>query len=349
MLAGPTGTSDYFGEAAFSRGFPTPNESSLRTGLTPGGGGSMFPAPSPNTQALFNALQPSGGATPGTVDFLRTVNRATALAQGNAFAAPTSQPTDPNLPGNMEQKFQNSQQITSDPFGHPDQDAVNGLYMLANNAGGRGQIPIPQNNLQTTMAQINNVAATAQETSPISKRGAKNSVESIDTADLSESDASEKPATRSTRGRNAKNAKAAANNRRKADETPAKPPASKKSKGNNGVAHMEEDDDDDDESLKMEDDSIKGRKMTDEEKRKNFLERNRCVTLLNFPTAGAKISILTCQQRCCTEMSSAQEAMASEPSSQSRALLNGKRCTLANCYPATRGNCQPQVSAARSP
>ena len=287
MLAGPTGTSDYFGEAAFSRGFPTPNESSLRTGLTPGGGGSMFPAPSPNTQALFNALQPSGGATPGTVDFLRTVNRATALAQGNTFAAPTSQPTDPSLSNNMDQKFQSNQQSASDPFGHPDQDAVNGLYMLANNAGGRGQLPLQQNNLQTTMTQMNTIAATSQETSPASKRGAKNSVESIDAADLSESDESEKPATRSTRGRNAKNTKATSNNRRKADETPAKPPPSKKSKGSNGAAHMEDDDDDDDDeedesSLKLDDDGTKNKKMTDEEKRKNFLERNRCVPFSHF-------------------------------------------------------------------
>ncbi|KAK4982614.1 hypothetical protein LTR28_002672, partial [Elasticomyces elasticus] len=69
MLTGPTGASDYFSsDHHFPGSFPTPNESSLRTGLTPGGGGSMFPAPSPNSQALFNAMQ-SSGATPGTLDF----------------------------------------------------------------------------------------------------------------------------------------------------------------------------------------------------------------------------------------------------------------------------------------
>src|SRR5262249_8657233 len=176
LLAGPTGTNDYFGEASFNRGFPTPNESSLRTGLTPGGGGSMFPAPSPNTQALFNALQPAGGATPGTLDFLRTVNRATAAAQGANFAAPTSQPTDPNLQPNMDQKYQNAQQQgSSDPFGHPDQDAAIGLYSLAQ-ANGR---MVPQNAIPTNMGQMGNVGPQAQETSPISKRGAKNSIDSI--------------------------------------------------------------------------------------------------------------------------------------------------------------------------
>lgn len=299
MLAGPTGSSDYFGEAAFSRGFPTPNESSLRTGLTPGGGGSMFPAPSPNTQALFNALQPSGGATPGTVDFLRTVNRATAL--NNNFAAPTSQPTDPNLQPNMDQKYQNQQQNTSDPFGHPDQDAVNGLYMLANNGGARAQMSMGQN-MQANMGQMNNMA-TSQERSPTSKRGAKNSIGSIETADVSDSEASEaaKPATRSTRAKNAKNAKG---NRRKADDTPAKAPPSKKTKGSNGAAHMDDDDDDDDDgsSPKMDDDTTKNKKMTDEEKRKNFLERNRYVNGLSSSVtvstdSGRSVAALKCRQR----------------------------------------------------
>lgn len=233
----------------------------------------MFPAPSPNTQALFNALQPSGGATPGTVDFMRTVNRVSTLNQNNNYAAPTSQPTDPNLQPNMDQKFQNPQQTTSDPFGHPDQDAVNGLYMLANNGGARTSMALAQNAVQANMGQMNNMPPTAQATSPTSRRGAKNSIDSIDTADMSDSDESDhKPATRSTRGKNAKNAKA---NRRKADETPAKAPANKKAKGNNGAAQMMDDDDDDGSSPKMDDDGTKNKKMTDEEKRKNFLERNR--------------------------------------------------------------------------
>merc|ERR1711939_875884 len=83
MLAGPQ-QGDYFD--SIGRGFPTPNESSLRTGLTPGGGGSMFPAPSPNSQALFNSLQ-SGGATPGTLDFYRTSLGAKAAQSGNYNAS----------------------------------------------------------------------------------------------------------------------------------------------------------------------------------------------------------------------------------------------------------------------
>ena len=278
MLAGPTGANDYFGDASFSRGFPTPNESSLRTGLTPGGGGSMFPAPSPNTQAIFNSLQPPGGATPGTLDFLRTVNRASAAAQSNNVGGPTSQPAESDAAQTaMDKSYRQPQpaQSSADPFGHPDaNDAANGLYMLAQANGNRNQFPIPSqqpSGLQTNIAPMANAGTQSQETSPRAKTANRSSIGTIsgDNPDLSDSPPSEeqlKPATRS-RGRRS------TNNRRKADEPPAKTP-SKRSKNNSGkITDMLSDDDDMD--LKMEDTHKDGRKMTDEEKRKNFLERNR--------------------------------------------------------------------------
>jgi ATF/CREB family transcription factor len=284
MLAGPTGNSDYFGDAPFSRGFPTPNESSLRTGLTPGGGGSMFPAPSPNTQAIFNSLQPSGGtATPSTLDFMRTVNRASAAAQSNNFGGPTSQPADSNVQTNMEQKFQQPQpQSSSDPFGHPDTDAANGLYMLAQSNGMRNPYPIQGQALQTGMAQMANVGPQSHETSPHTRTANRSSLGTVgtasgDNAELSDSDHSDEQSKPATRSRGKKGS--TTNNRRKADDTPAKTPASKRAKNHNSkVADMSMS-----MSMSMSDDetSPKGedgkdtRKMTDEEKRRNFLERNR--------------------------------------------------------------------------
>jgi ATF/CREB family transcription factor len=280
MLAGPAGTNDYFGDAPFSRGFPTPNESSLRTGLTPGGGGSMFPAPSPNTQAIFNSLQPSGGATPGTLDFLRTVNRASAAAQSSNFG-PTSQPTDSTVPASMDKNFQQPQtQAPSDPFGHPDaNDAANGLYMLAQANGNRAQFPPagPPAALQTNVAQMGGAGTQPEETSPLTKTANRSSIgtisgDNVGFSDSGESEQLSKPATRS-RGK-----KAAASNRRKADDTPAKQPASKRAKNNNSKMNDLMMSDDDDMDLKM-DDTKDTRKMTDEEKRKNFLERNRIAAL----------------------------------------------------------------------
>jgi len=72
------------------------------------------------------------------------------------------------------------------------------------------------------------------------------------------------------------------NNARKAEETPSKGP-NKKQKGNNGTAKMQmqmeppDDDSEDDEELPQFNEH--GRKLTDEEKRKNFLERNRIAAL----------------------------------------------------------------------
>lgn len=300
MLAGPTGATDYFTQS-FRGSFPTPNESSLRTGLTPGGGGSMFPAPSPNSQVLLNNLQ-SGGATPGTLDFHRTALQAAAASKAqnnNLQLPPTSngpkvQAEQNNQYSAMDQKpFQQQNQQSQqqgDPFGqHDANDAANGLYMLAqaNNArnGAQYNASSQPSQIQTGMNHIDGMGGQSQETSPLSRRGAnKHSIGSItgsaETGGMSDSGHSEqaKPTTRSRGGKKGAATGKSANNRRKAEDAPAKTPANKKAKGNNGGAVQAADDDDDDsdmESPLMEEIGPNGRKMTDEEKRKNFLERNR--------------------------------------------------------------------------
>jgi ATF/CREB family transcription factor len=289
MLTGPTGTQDYF-DPSFSRGFPTPNESGLRTGLTPGGGGSMFPAPSPNSQALFNSLQ-SGGATPSTLDFYRTSVGAKAASQSNSYNGPTSQPTDPQLQSTMDRSQPSAQ---PDPFGqqHADADAVNGLYMLAQaNSNGirNNQFSVPNQQMQTSMSM--QPGSSAANTSPVTRRGAKNSIGSNDTNEMSDAEESEpsKPATRS-RGKKAATSKSTtANNRRKAEDTPAKTPANKRSKANSGAIQEVEKSDDEDMSPHAE---TSNKKMTDEEKRKNFLERNRYASHPLF----VDIALLTCDR-----------------------------------------------------
>jgi ATF/CREB family transcription factor len=277
MLPGPTGTTgDYFDN--IGRGFPTPNESSLRTGLTPGGGGSMFPAPSPNSQAIFQQLQ-SGGATPGTLDFHRTAMNAAARSKTNQF---TSNPQDIQNQS-MDQKQQN------DSFAqHDATDAANGLFMLAKGGQGNNQFAVPQQPVQAQAIQ----AKPSQQDGP--RRGGRNnaggSIGSISGQDMSGSVASpesheeiSRPNTRGGRGKKTAKAQAATNGRRKAEDVP-KSGANKRSKGNSGAANvdpnLEPHDDDDDESQDQEDEeqlNENGKKMTDEEKRRNFLERNRYV------------------------------------------------------------------------
>ena len=247
MLEGPAGGGDYFGN--ISRGFPTPNESSLRTGLTPGGGGSMFPAPSPNSQALFNSLQ-SGGATPGTLDFHRTAMNAAARNKGQYPA--TSNPQEQGQNGAMDAQ-------------HDATDAANGLFMLAK--GGQAN-QFAQNNQQ-------------QQIQTRSQGGQRSSNASADN-NMSQDDEDTKPATRGKRGAKSQQS----NGRRKSEATPKG--GNKRQKANNGavavdpaldpnVEDFEDDSELDEEGLEEMKNGGKsnGKKMTDEEKRRNFLERNR--------------------------------------------------------------------------
>ena len=307
MLTGPTAANDYFGDH-FRGGFPTPNESSLRTGLTPGGGGSMFPAPSPNSQALFNSLQ-SGGATPSTLDFHRTAMNARAASQANnnnsnynnnASNGQTSQAQEQNnAPTTDTKQFQaptSQPQGQADLFGQGDaNDAANGLYMLAQANGGRNnnqQFALPQQPAQNMAHMGNSMTQQNQDSTPQNsgRGGNKASIGSMSTArgmseggEFSESGNSEqnKPAPKS-KGKKGSTGKSQTNGRRKAEETPSKQPANKRQKANNAAMAQEmemddSDDDDDGGSVKQEGES--GRKMTDEEKRKNFLERNRYVAV----------------------------------------------------------------------
>jgi len=283
MLSGPT--NDYFGDTHHLRGgFPTPNESSLRTGLTPGGSGSMFPAPSPNS-ALF--AQIAGGATPSTLDFHRTALSAAAAKreQSGAVQPPpsvTSQPPDgPNGVTKADAK-------ASGPFDPHDNDAANGLFMLAQGRNGAqpsssyvaaGQAP--------GHAHPPAVGPLPADTSPqmgsINGSMSMGSARGISEAASAASDESEQ-ARPNTRAKGKRNSTAAAttNGRRKAEEAPIKAPATKKAK-TNGHAPLvmppdmdDMSDDDHDDDMKNEDGTGKS-KMTDEEKRKNFLERNRYV------------------------------------------------------------------------
>jgi ATF/CREB family transcription factor len=294
MLTGPAGSNagDYFD--SINRGFPTPNESGLRTGLTPGGGGSMFPAPSPGSSALFHQMQ-SGTATPGTIDFHRTAMNAAARSKNNTSYAPTSAAHDPNA-------LQNGMEAHHDAT-----DAANGLFMLAKGGQGNNQFnppPQPQQPVQNNGMQ-NGKRSTRNN-------GSLGNMPAPDMSANGESPESEeqnsRPATRGGRGKKTAKAEAAANNRRKAE--PASKNANKRAKGNSGAANvdpnLEPGDEDDEEMMDSGDDGPQDKKgQTDEEKRRNFLERNRYVVLLQYLNV-----LLMKLQSCRSQMSTTQEAMA---------------------------------------
>ncbi|KAI4106279.1 MAG: hypothetical protein L6R37_002261 [Teloschistes peruensis] len=278
MLGGPV--NDYF-DPSIKGSFPTPNESSLRTGLTPGGGGSMFPAPSPNSQALYNQLA-SGGATPSTLDFHRTAMNLTAANRGQNTANGNGQSQEQRAPvASMEQS-------------QHDSEAASGLYLLAqatNNAQANNQFAMPN----APGSSMPNTQPHSHETSPnMTKRATRNANGSIGGSisesgigqselDNDHSDSGDQKPTTRNRGKRVSTGKAGANGRRKAEESGSKPAPVKKQKQNNHATidmdGMDTDDENNNFNQQQDQYHENGKKMTDEEKRKNFLERNRVAAL----------------------------------------------------------------------
>lgn len=289
MLAGPQG--DYFTDGHQFRGpfgsGVTPNESSLRTGLTPGGGGSMFP-PTPTTAALFNIA--NGGATPGTLDFHRTAVNAAAIQKQNNSSQQHNVTSQPQSNGVSNGNVERLSHQHPDPFGQGDaNDAANGLFLLAQSQNSQrdGQ---PNNGYVVAPPQPVHSQQALENSPQMRTRNHNGSVGGASQRGASigsngHSDESEQQQNRpNTRGRGKRGAAAQTNGRRKAEETPTKAPASKKSKANNGnsMSHMEpepQSDEEQDPDMNKDEYNANGKKMTDEEKRKNFLERNRVAAL----------------------------------------------------------------------
>ncbi|KAK4224879.1 transcription factor atf1 [Podospora fimiseda] len=301
MLSGPT--TDYFADTHHIRGsFPTPNESSLRTGLTPGGSGSMFPVPSPNTQAIFQLT--GGAATPSTIEFQRTALAAAAKREqaqnqaGTLPLAPTSQPQDLSN-GVVPLKHPEPIKPPTSSYDPHDNDAANGLFMLAQGAQGRNgvQPPVPSYaSVPPAQVHAHPIQPPAPAVQPINTSphmNGRRETRSVSEAVSAQSDESELAAHQNTRATRAKGKRGStsttAGTRRKAEDAPAKTPANKKSK-TNGNGHravsaagsydeMDHSDDDDEDHHDNHKEGGSRSKMTDEEKRKNFLERNRVAAL----------------------------------------------------------------------
>ena len=251
----------------------------------------MFPAPSPNSQALFSQLA-NGGATPNTLDFHRTAMNVAAArkSESQGFSNPVNtQAQDQRAQvANMDQ-----QQSSHQHFGQHDNDAANGLFLLAqagNETQSNNQFAIPAQPAHALPA-----TTAMQDNSPnLAKRATRNTTGSIGgsisgsardpSAEISDNADQSRP---NTRGKAKKgSAGKAASTRRKAEDTPSKQPATKKPKANTGGASaraiadsmdmsMEGMDSEEEQNIKEEQYHENGKKMTDEEKRKNFLERNR--------------------------------------------------------------------------
>ena len=235
----------------------------------------MFPAPSPNSQAIFN-LQ-GGGATPGTLEFQRTAMSAAARAK----VENTNTQNGASNGQNMKQETQTSpqQQQAAVAQGAHENDAINSLYLLAQN-GNRNAA----NNQFATTNQQQQTQNTEPQTKQQSQQGQENQLSSRNIAqqpanggDFDDSDGMDEttPAGR-PRGKKSGNTKGGPANgkRKKNDDSAQKGPAKKRSRESDaslGSFDMDEGSPE----LESPTHNSSGKKMTDDEKRKNFLERNR--------------------------------------------------------------------------
>lgn len=171
--------------------------------------------------------------------------------------------------------------VKSEPksFDPHDNDAANGLFMLAQGAQQRNGAPNGNQFTATTAAPVNPHTATVNpHVSPQMSSINGGSVGSVRGASEGSNMSEESEPKMNTRGKG-KRTNSAANGRKKMDDAPVKQPPAKKAKSNGGGSinggNFDYPSDVDDDMMKDED-GPRG-KMTDEEKRKNFLERNRYV------------------------------------------------------------------------
>ena len=266
MLLGPTGLGGFDGTL---RTGLTPNESSIRTGLTPRVDG-QYPMPSPGTQALLGLMDGSNGVMPGGSSY-------TLSSPGGGQYGADGLYNRPHMPSNLGASSMTAEQAgqmdDKRHGGHATQDAdaaASGLFLLAQHSqqhqqqqqhqtqdprlhAARGAPSMrppevnghyPRTNAPAAPSALNQMggqtAGSAQDNSPTAKKARRKSA-------LDDGSATAKPAKR---GKTAKAAKASVSSSDGEDD------------------HASADDGGDDQKFE-----------NDEDKRRNFLERNRQAAL----------------------------------------------------------------------
>ncbi|KAI5808063.1 Aft1 HRA domain-containing protein, partial [Peziza echinospora] len=300
MLQGPISSNGALGFDSHIRSGLTPNESGIRSGLTPGGSGSMFPVPSPSPASFLQF----GTSTPSTMEFQKTALSALSKQHQRSslssippmltkpeFAVPQNDDRDHTGNPSVNKSRQLSNNYDTDSAHH----AANGLFMLAQAHQSDQFAPqnnnAPSNNPANVQPQITMVPPPT-DSSPNSK---KRSI--VTNASMSRGPNMSNIATTHNISNHAIN-----HNTNHSNNLPPNHPTNHStnhmannirgmtsararkndSKSNNKRAKISQgsvgpgsgDDQDPDNQL-----NENGKKMTDEEKRKNFLERNRVAAL----------------------------------------------------------------------
>ncbi|KAI5819448.1 putative bZIP transcription factor [Pyronema omphalodes] len=262
----------------------TPNESAMRSGLTPGGSGTIFPG-----QPGFLFHNSNNVNTPTSLEFQKTAQAAAARVKRHSLP---QQPGPAILLPQSEMKVDQNLEIKSGPpadslyNADPAHNAANGLYLLAHMGGTKARVP---SGAAQGFFQQNPPMASPPVIlpSPEQKRALEQQTSQMKMTSTSPTNDNRRLSQSSMPGAGSENdtpeKKGRANNKRAAPKRKSPPDSSakKKAKGNDSRAqsilsnHSEQHTDSDG------DEDNKGKKtaMTDEEKRKNFLERNRVAAL----------------------------------------------------------------------
>ncbi|TQS38941.1 hypothetical protein Golomagni_00544 [Golovinomyces magnicellulatus] len=294
MIGGPQkAADDYFGdehhirdlrsgfltanESALRSGFTPGTESHVRVGITPGGSSTMFPELVSNPPPVYNSIT-SRAATPSTLEFHRVAINAKKRNQ------PQSQPQQQVSATSQPQEHANETEIKSPMSGNFDDAnaAASGLFLLAQSR----ESPQTNNKYTTSNAQLPAHAHPAVKKSEKEEKVVKKSPNlqhqkrtSISTSSRADDSVSENEKKKSQSQERNKRPSPVVASRRKASEPSSKTHSVKKSRSNNGTAQVVEEQQSEDEVENNNEAGTDGKKMSDEEKRKNFLERNRIAAL----------------------------------------------------------------------
>jgi ATF/CREB family transcription factor len=270
----------------------TPNESAMRSGLTPGGSGSIFPG-----QPGFLFHNNNNVNTPTSLEFQKTAQAAAARVKRHSLP----QQPGPAIPlPQSDMKVDQNLDIKSGPpadslyNADPAHNAANGLYLLAHMGGTKARVPsaaaqgfFQQNQPMASPPII--LPSPEQKRAHLEQHSSQMKMTST-----SPTNASRRLSQSSMPGAGSDNdtpeKKGRANNKRAAPKRKSPPGSSakKKAKGNDSRAESVLSNNSEPNSDSEGDEDNKGKKtaMTDEEKRKNFLERNRLVISILILRAG---------------------------------------------------------------
>ncbi|KAK9352101.1 Aft1 HRA domain-containing protein [Lipomyces doorenjongii] len=259
MLQGPAQSAALAFVDSHLRSGLTPNESGIRTGLTPGGSGSIFPAPSPTTAAIFGLVPPTpSGLQPSS--FPQTPQPI----EPPASQAATSMSLTTSLPASATTSS-TAVPATSAPANHPSSPVfqpqiISQSAMAAQAQSGQSKMEPYADSANAAANGLYLLSQGQQQQAEASKTPDENKAGNDGKADKKKMTAGRK------NSRKADEAVTTSNKRQKPNATQVLPRSESRS-----MSPPKNEDD--------EEETADTRKMTDEEKRKNFLERNRVAAL----------------------------------------------------------------------